>query len=406
MTTTTSERDDFPGMCVTEDQRDRFFFDQAFGRAPTLNQLRQLRDDRGIAVLYDQRWQAVIERTQSAGMDTPFSLYSPIRILDKGYVRLIRTNVPPNAEYDSDETSLPAEWWNHGGLQGPTPGDLAIEEDARLSYQQGTRPFRSTRGLLRYLLSHRHTSPFEGPDMTVEIKIPMFGGEEILRHRTGSFNKISGRYSILPDEFYVPEPENIAKQSKTNRQGRDTEPHPDAEMIAWRIEEYSAAAFGQYHRLVDDSPSGTPSFANGLGVARELSRMVLPANTYTLMRMKMNLWNWLHFLDLRTDPHAQWEVRQYAHAIALLVETLCPLAYEAFEDYILNAVTLSGPELRVLKAVLRQGEWWNDGSKTQYQSRIIDEAGELMHPRIPKLHQISKRELEALVAKLSDPPTP
>jgi thymidylate synthase (FAD) len=217
--------------------------------------------------------------------------------------------------------------------------DAAIAAAARTSYQQGTKRVSDDRGLLRYLISHHHTTPLEMAWLKFGVKLPIFVERQWIRHRTFSTNEVSARYSELPAEYYVPEASAVCGQSKVNKQGRDV---PLEENVA---EEFRASVQAQDERAFYD-------YAHYLeaGVARELARISLPLGTYTNKVWAGNLKNLLDFLRLRMDGHAQWEIRQYANIIGeQIVAPLFPLVWEAFQDYRLNSMSLSGPELKVLE---------------------------------------------------------
>jgi thymidylate synthase (FAD) len=251
---------------------------------------------------------------------------------------------------------------DHGfvSLQGVFGGDADIEQFARVSYQKGTRTLTDTRGLIRYLVAHKHTSPLEAVEFKFHLKMPLFVARQWMRHRTANVNEVSARYSVLPEQYYVPEPARIGAQSTTNKQGSeeglDLGVQEDA---AESIRLNAEAAFDDYRDLLDD------------GVARETARMVLPLNTYTEMYWKMDLKNLLHFLSLRCDAHAQYEIRAYANVIARTVEMACPLAYEAWLDYDYNAVTFSRIEMEQMRTDWDMHHWtqsegiWVDGATVQ-----------------------------------------
>lgn len=217
--------------------------------------------------------------------------------------------------------------------------DQAIEDNARISYQTGTRKINETRGLLRYLMRHRHSTPFESAYLKFHIKLPIFVERQWARHRMHSWNEVSARYSELPEEYYVPETDAIRQQSKVNKQGRE-EPLDIADaMIFQRVaKEAAKCEFEIYHQRLND------------GVARELARINLPLSTYTEKMWSGNLHNLLHFLSLRMDSHAQWEIRQYANIIGNeIVAKLFPLTWEAFAQYRLEAMQLSYLEIQVIQ---------------------------------------------------------
>lgn len=241
--------------------------------------------------------------------------------------------------------------------------DEAIVQAARVSYGSGTKATSEDRGLIRYLMRHWHTTPFEMCEIKLHVKLPVFVARQWIRHRTANVNEYSARYSVLDNEFYTPEVADILPQSKTNKQGRDGElPLEMREGMRELISDQSQVAYGAYEELMHGWPwvhaDGTPvdqehddfdTHKGELGMARELARMVLPVNIYTQWYWKVDLHNLFHFLRLRSDPHAQMEIRVYANAICKIVKAWCPLAYEAFEDYRLNAVTLSAQEATVFR---------------------------------------------------------
>ncbi|HHS50838.1 MAG TPA: FAD-dependent thymidylate synthase [candidate division Zixibacteria bacterium] len=203
--------------------------------------------------------------------------------------------------------------------------DERIVQSARVSYGEGTTSFRRDRQLIRYLYENEHTSPFEQVVFTFHIKLPIFVARQWIRHRTARLNEVSGRYSVLPDEFYIPVKSRIRAQDNVNRQGSAEELPPEAQETAIAdIERACNSAFEAYHKLLDH------------GVAREVARIVLPLNTYTEWYWQMDLRNLFHFLKLRLDEHAQWEIRQYAEVIAQIVEKIVPISFEAFRDYTLS----------------------------------------------------------------------
>jgi len=220
--------------------------------------------------------------------------------------------------------------------------DAAIEEAARVSYADGTRKVSETRDLLRYLMRHRHTSPFEMCSITIDVKLPIFVDRQWMRHRTAkhaNMNEESARYSEVREEFYIPRAEDLAMQSTANKQGRG-EPLSDGdaarvlEILQW-----------DSHRNHMDYQKMTGLY----GLSRELARINLPLGTYTTKRWKIDLHNLFHFLGLRAEHHAQWEIRQYANLMHDFAEIWCPLATEAWRDYAFNAVSLSAQAVAVMK---------------------------------------------------------
>jgi thymidylate synthase (FAD) len=226
--------------------------------------------------------------------------------------------------------------------------DAAIVQAARVSYGKGTKGVNTDRGLIRYLVRNRHTTPLEMAEIKFHIKAPIFVARQWLRHRMSSTNEYSGRYSILDRDFYVPEPSMIAEQSATNKQGRgSTLLHGDQLRAARQLTAAARTAFDVYGDLINDEsdPHHEPERP---GIAREIARTALPLSTFTQWYWKIDLHNLLHFLSLRMDDHAQYEIRVYAEAIAEIVQRWVPLTWEAFEDYRLRGVTLSRQEWHIL----------------------------------------------------------
>ena len=224
--------------------------------------------------------------------------------------------------------------------------DAAIVQAARVSYGSGTKKVHEDRGLIRYLMRHLHTTPFEMVEFKFHIKLPIFVARQWIRHRTANVNEYSGRYSEMKDEFYVPSPDQVRAQSTSNKQGRADEAFPEDE--SRRIIEMMTAtqehAYAEYQDLLSKD------------LAREVARINLPVSNYTEWYWKIDLHNLFHFLRLRIDAHAQYEIRVYAQAMADLVRPYVPLAYEAFEDYILKSERFSRLELRALDALLASRE--------------------------------------------------
>jgi thymidylate synthase (FAD) len=220
--------------------------------------------------------------------------------------------------------------------------DAAIVQAARVSYGAGTKKINEDVGLIRYLLRHLHTTPFEMVEFKFHVKLPIFVARQWIRHRTANVNEYSGRYSEMKDEFYVPAIDQVRAQSATNKQGRAEEAFDPA--VADRIRtgmfETQSRLYGEYQDLLNAD------------LAREIARINLPVSNYTEWYWKVDLHNLFHFLKLRIDPHAQYEIRVYGEAMAQLVKAAVPVAYEAFEDYILHARRFSRRERAALKALL------------------------------------------------------
>jgi len=222
-------------------------------------------------------------------------------------------------------------------------GDESIVQAARVSYGKGTKSVSEDRILLRYLMRHLHTTPFEMVELKFHIKLPIFVARQWIRHRTANVNELSGRYSIMKDEFYVPDAGAIKKQSARNKQGRSDDEVP-AELrqkvldVLLTDQRYT---YEHYEEFLKDN------------IARELARINLPLSLYTEWYWKIDLHNCLHFLRLRLDKHAQYEIRIFAEAMAEIVKRIAPMAWEAFEDYQLYGEHFSKMELSVLADHLR-----------------------------------------------------
>ncbi len=252
-------------------------------------------------------------------------LYRPIPVLDRGFVRVI----------------------DYMG------GDGAIVQAARVSYGKGTRRVSEDRGLINYLMRHRHSTPFEMCEIKFHVKLPIFVARQWIRHRTANVNEYSARYSILDREFYLPSPEHLAAQSASNRQGRgDVLTGAEAAEVMHLLERDAMRAYDDYERMLNEREDGTTIEPGRQGLARELARMNLTLGFYTQWYWKIDLHNLLHFLSLRADPHAQYEIRAYADAMLGVVERWVPLACEAFLQHRLHAVTLSAKAMAVVKRML------------------------------------------------------
>ncbi len=219
-------------------------------------------------------------------------------------------------------------------------GDARIVQAARVSYGEGAKTVREDRALIDYLLRNRHTSPFEQVVFTFHIKLPIFVARQLIRHRTARLNELSGRYSVLRDEFYLPDPGAVRYQSRQNRQGGSDEEVPEAPEIIALLKEEQRRAYANYQGLLDKE------------MARELARMNLPLSLYTEMYWQIDLHNLFHFLRLRLDRHAQYEIRAYGEAIAKIAQAVCPMAYEAFEEHLLYGKQVSRSELALLRQAL------------------------------------------------------
>ncbi len=219
--------------------------------------------------------------------------------------------------------------------------DAAIVQAARVSYGQGTKTLRDDRALIRYLMRHRHTTPFEMVELKFLVRLPIYVARQFIRHRTASVNEYSARYSVVPDEYEIPPPEEIRRQSTANRQGR-------GEALAGTVVDQFR---GDLERVSKQAYEAYTTALNA-GVARETARLVLPVAFYTQWYWKANLHNLLHFLLLRLDPHAQEEIRLFAAEMAKITRVVAPVAYEAFEEFQLEGLHLSRREQRAVKLML------------------------------------------------------
>lgn len=242
--------------------------------------------------------------------------------------------------------------------------DDTIVESARVSYGTGTKKVSENRGLIRYLMRHHHWTPFEMVEFRFLVKLPIFVARQWIRHRSANVNEYSGRYSIMPNEFYVPELHNILPQSKQNNQGRGGEiEFEDQHAAQLLIQQCNERSFSKYQILLgecekeyavingSDKRTFTPEFD---GIAREIARGVINVNNYTEWYWKCDLRNIFNFIRLRADSHAQYEIRVYANAMANLIKKQVPLAFEAFEDYIQHSKSFSQQEMNVIYNLLGQ----------------------------------------------------
>jgi thymidylate synthase (FAD) len=270
-----------------------------------------------------------------------------IQVLDKGFVRLV----------------------DYMG------GDQRIVQAARVSYGEGTKTYRQDRGLIHYLLRHGHTSPFEQVQLTFHVKMPIFVARQWIRHRTARLNEISGRYSVMKDEIYVPTPDAVCTQSVSNKQGRgETLPLEQALDIIAEMEREQRLVYDNYVSYIEK------------GVARELARANLPLGLYTEMYWQVDLHNLFHFLKLRIDPHAQFEIREFGLAVAKCTKAVAPLAYEAFEEHVVGSLAFSRTEVKALEAILT-GEplTFEDREIKDLPSKLIPLGGDSRAPSGVKL---------------------
>jgi thymidylate synthase (FAD) len=231
--------------------------------------------------------------------------------------------------------------------------DSGIVQAARVSYGRGTRRVSEDAGLIRYLMRHRHSTPFEMCEIKYHVKLPIFVARQWIRHRTANVNEYSARYSILDREFYIPAPDHLAAQSAVNRQGRgEVLTGDEAAQVLDLLRTDAARCYDHYADMLNEDATGAPLDPARQGLARELARMNLTLNTYTQWYWKIDLHNLFHFLSLRADAHAQYEIRAYADAMLETVQAWVPLACQAFRDYRLGAVTLSAQMLAAVRRML------------------------------------------------------
>ncbi len=268
-------------------------------------------------------------------------LYKSYKVLDHGFVRLI--------DYMGDDSS--------------------IVQAARVSYGKGTKKLNQDKNLINYLISHRHSTPFEMNEIKFHVKLPIFVARQWIRHRTANVNEYSARYSILDREFYIPKNKDLKPQSKTNNQGRSGElEEKEMKFYSEIIKKNSKSGFENYSTLLNEDNEGNIIDEKKNGLARELSRMTLPLNSYTQWYWKVDLHNFMNFLSLRFDTHAQYEIRVYAEIMMDILKKWVPLTHDAFLRNRLNSLTISSDGISYIKSLI-------DGKKTK-----------------PK--NISKRELE------------
>ncbi|WP_422034032.1 FAD-dependent thymidylate synthase [Reyranella sp.] len=252
-------------------------------------------------------------------------LYKALPVLDHGFVRVV--------DYMGD--------------------DAAVVQAARVSYGRGTKKVSEDRGLINYLMRHRHTTPFEMCEIKYHVKLPIFVARQWIRHRTANVNEYSARYSILDNEFYVPKPEHLAAQSAMNRQGRDAVlAGKEAERVFSLLKQDAELVYEHYLEMLNEGEGGAPLDPERSGLARELARMNLSLGFYTQWYWKTNLHNLMHFLSLRADAHAQYEIRVYAETMLDTLKRWCPISHDAFVEYRLGGTHLSKTGLAIVKRML------------------------------------------------------
>ena len=252
-------------------------------------------------------------------------LYEAIPVLDHGFIRVV--------DYMGDDTS--------------------IVQSARVSYGKGTKKVSTDSGLIKYLMRHWHSTPFEMCEIKYHVKLPIFIARQWIRHRTANVNEYSARYSILDKEFYLPEPKHLAAQSKSNRQGRgDIIEGDQAKQVLELLKNDAENTYNDYEMMLNERYDGTIIDEKKIGLARELARMNLTLNTYTQWYWKIDLLNLMNFLRLRADDHAQYEIRAYADAILETVKKWVPITYEAFIDYRVGGTEISAKGKIVIQKLI------------------------------------------------------
>jgi thymidylate synthase (FAD) len=252
-------------------------------------------------------------------------LYKALPVLDHGFVRVI--------DYMGD--------------------DAAVVQAARVSYGRGTKKVSEDKGLINYLMRHRHTTPFEMCEIKYHVKLPIFVARQWIRHRTANVNEYSARYSILDNEFYTPRPEQLASQSANNRQGRDAVlAGKEAERVFDILKKDSELVYEHYLEMLNEGEAGAPLDPERSGLARELARMNLSLAFYTQWYWKTNLHNLMHFLSLRADAHAQYEIRVYADIMIDTMKRWTPLCHDAFLEYRMGGAHLSKTGLAAVKRMI------------------------------------------------------
>ena len=269
-------------------------------------------------------------------------LYEAMPALDHGFVRVV--------DYMGDDTS--------------------IVQSARVSYGKGTKQVSTDAGLIKYLMRHWHSTPFEMCEIKYHVKLPIFIARQWIRHRTANVNEYSARYSILDREFYMPKPEHFQAQSKSNNQGREISlDNSEMKSKLKILKENSNKNFDNYSFLLNEDESGNIINPKNQGIARELARMTLPLNTYTQWYWKIDLHNLMHFLSLRFDPHAQYEIRVYAEVMLKILQKWVPLTFDAFCKHRMHSFTISSQGINYIKSII-SGQKFN---KEKISKRELDE---------------------------------
>jgi len=284
----------------------------------------ELTDQQKKEIIEQQSQENTTKRVTSPELEE--ILYEVVPVLDHGFVRVV--------DYMGDDTS--------------------IVQSARVSYGKGTKKVSTDNGLIKYLMRHRHSTPFEMCEIKYHVKLPIFVARQWIRHRTANVNEYSARYSILDKEFYLPTKENLAAQSKNNRQGRgDLINGKQADDILKILKEDAEKSYNDYETILNERYDGTIINENQKGLARELARMNLTLNTYTQWYWKTDLLNLLNFLSLRADDHSQYEIRAYADVMIDSLKRWVPITYEAFMDYRIGGMELSSKGKSVISKMIK-----------------------------------------------------
>ena len=284
----------------------------------------ELTDQQKKEIIEQQSQENTTKRVTSPELEE--ILYEVVPVLDHGFVRVV--------DYMGDDTS--------------------IVQSARVSYGKGTKKVSTDSGLIKYLMRHRHSTPFEMCEIKYHVKLPIFVARQWIRHRTANVNEYSARYSILDKEFYLPTKENLAAQSKNNRQGRgDLINGKQADDVLKILKEDAEKSYNDYETMLNERYDGTIINENKKGLARELARMNLSLNTYTQWYWKTDLLNLLNFLSLRADDHSQYEIRAYADVMIDSLKRWVPITYEAFMDYRIGGMELSSKGKSVISKMIK-----------------------------------------------------
>ena len=284
----------------------------------------ELTDQQKKEIIEQQSQENTTKRVTSPELEE--KLYEVVPVLDHGFVRVV--------DYMGDDTS--------------------IVQSARVSYGKGTKKVSTDSGLIKYLMRHRHSTPFEMCEIKYHVKLPIFVARQWIRHRTANVNEYSARYSILDKEFYLPTKENLAAQSKNNRQGRgDLINGKQADDILKILKEDAEKSYNNYETMLNERYDGTIINENQKGLARELARMNLTLNTYTQWYWKTDLLNLLNFLSLRADDHSQYVIRAYADVMIDSLKRWVPITYEAFMDYRIGGMELSSKGKSVISKMIK-----------------------------------------------------